>query len=110
MNGLQYTIIFVLALAAAISVFSFDKRGKTHKPLAAMVAYLTLIQMGALAIAAYMGADNLLDWLMIFGLAVQVGAILLAKGNISRVYSKSYCECCQTPPPPTHIFPFKRSK
>lgn len=110
MSNLQHTIIFVLALAAAISVFSFDKRGKTHKPLAAVVAYLTLIQMGALTIAAYMGADKLLDWLMILGLAVQVGAILLAKGNISRVYSRNDCECSQTPPPPTHIFPLKRSK
>lgn len=117
MNNLQYAIILVLALSAAASVFSFDKRGKSHKPIAAWVAYLTLIQMGSLALAAYMKADNLMNWLMIFGLAVQVGAILLAKGNISRVYSKSYCECCQTPPipkapplPHIHTFPFKKDK
>lgn len=97
MSSLQHTIILVLSLAAAVSVFAFDKRGKTHKRVAALVAYLTFVQMAALAVAAYMGADKLLEWLMILGLAVQVGAILLARGNISQVYNKSYCECCQDP-------------
>lgn len=86
MSNLQHTIIAVLAIAAAVRIFTFDKRGKTPKTLSAIIAYFTFLQMGSLAIAAYMKADVLLDWLMIFGLAVQVGAILLARGNISRVY------------------------
>lgn len=86
MNTLQYSIIGVLAVAAAISVLFFDKRGKTHKPLSSLIAYITFVQMAALAGAAYMQAQQLVVWLLIIGLAVYVGGILLARGNITKVF------------------------
>ena len=52
MTPLQYGIIGALATASAISVMFFDKRGKTHKPLASVIAYLIFLKMAALAGAA----------------------------------------------------------
>ena len=86
MNNLQLTIIGILSMAAALSILCFDKRGHQHKPLVAFIAYLTFLQMSALLICASVQAHQLLDWLLIFGLAIQVGTIILAGGNINKVY------------------------
>lgn len=85
MNNLQYTVIIALGGAAALSVMLFDKRGRTHKPLASLIAYLIFVQMSALVIAAYMQADILIEWLLILGLAVHTGSILLAGGNVTKI-------------------------
>ena len=87
MNNLQLTIIGILSMAAALSILCFDKRGRQHKPLVAFIAYLTFLQMSALLICACVQAHQLLDWLLIFGLAIQVGSIILAGGNINKAYS-----------------------
>lgn len=86
MSNLQLTIIGILSMAAALSILCFDKRGHQHKPLVAFIAYLTFLQMSALLICACAQAHQLLDWLLIFGLAIQVGTIILAGGNINKVY------------------------
>lgn len=87
MSTLQYSIIAVLAVAAAISVLFFDKRGRKHKPISSVIAYITFVQMAALAGAAYMQIQQLVVWFLILGLAVFVGGILLAKGNITKVFT-----------------------
>ena len=84
MTPLQYGIIGALATASAISVMFFDKRGKTHKPLASVIAYLIFLQMAALG-AAYLRADRLIVWLLILGLALYTGSILLARGNVTKI-------------------------
>ena len=85
MTPLQYGIIGALATASAISVMFFDKRGKTHKPLASVIAYLIFLQMAALAGAAHLRADRLIVWLLILGLALYTGSILLARGNVTKI-------------------------
>lgn len=87
MSNLQYSVIGVLALAAALSVLFFDKRGHAHKPVSAAVAYLTFIQMIALAGAAYLRHQAAAEWLLISGLAVYSGGILIARGNITKVFN-----------------------
>lgn len=85
MSTIQYGVIGALSAAAAISVLFFDKRGKTHKPLASFIAYLIFIQMSALCGAAYLRADRLIDWLLILGLALHTGSILMARGNVTKI-------------------------
>lgn len=87
MTVFQYSVVGALALSAALSVLFFDKRGRKHKPLAAFVAYITFVQMAALAAAAYMRHQVLVEWLMISGLSVYVGGILLARGNVTRIFT-----------------------
>lgn len=86
MNALQYTVIAALAITAALSVLLFDKRGKSHKPAVAFVAYLLFVQMMSLALAAALRADRLIIWLLILSLAVHTGSILMAGGNVSKVH------------------------
>lgn len=88
MTILQYTAIQALASAAALSILFFDKRGKSHKPLLALLAYLIFIQMGVLVVAATFKLDSLIIWLLIFTLSTQVGSILLARGNVSKMQQK----------------------
>ena len=78
MSNLQYAVIIALSLASAVSVFAFDKRGRTHKPLLSF-------KNGGLVIAAAVKADNLVLWLLILGLAVHTGCIVAAGGNIGRI-------------------------
>lgn len=85
MSNLQYAVIIALSLASAVSVFAFDKRGRTHKPLLSFAAFLMFVKNGGLVIAAAVKADNLVLWLLILGLAVHTGCIVAARGNIGRI-------------------------
>lgn len=110
MNKFQFIVIGTLALAAAARIMLFDKRGKTHKPLAALIAYLTFVQMAALALAAYMQAGELVMWLLIFALAVQVGAILLAGGNIVKIYRRDCPKVSGSLPTPQPVHTNQKAK
>ena len=85
MTATQFYIIAALAMAAAASILLFDRRGKTHKPAASIMAWIMFCQMGCLALAAIIHAGVLVEWFLIGGLAVHVLNIVLAKGNINSV-------------------------
>lgn len=86
MTPAQYTAVQVLSAAAALSVLFFDKRGRAHKPVIALTAYLIFVQMAALSIAAVARYEWLVDWLLILGLAVHTGNLLLARGNVGKIH------------------------
>ena len=43
MNTVQSAAVIALSLTAAIRIILFDTRGKTHKPLSAAIAYLSIV-------------------------------------------------------------------
>ena len=88
MTAIQYAAIQALAGAAALSILLFDKRGRTHKPLYALLAYLTFVQMTALVITAHFRLAELTDWLLVLPLAIYTGSILLAGGNVSKIHTR----------------------
>ncbi|MFV2029806.1 hypothetical protein [Neisseria sp. S1] len=85
MDILQYTIISTLGIAAGISILLFDGRGKRHRWVAALVAWLMFVLIAALVGAAMMRRESLVIWLLIFIFAANVGAILIARGNINKL-------------------------
>lgn len=88
MNTLQTTAIIALSLTAAMRIIMFDARGKTHKPLSAAIAYLSIVWFCSLALAAAFSIKSLTVWLLIFGLALHTGAALWSGGNISKIHPK----------------------
>jgi hypothetical protein len=88
MNTVQAAAVITLSLTAAARIVLFDTRGKTHKPLPAFIAWLTVVWLGSLAFAAAFSLYNLTCWLLIFGLALHTGAVLWSGGNISRIQPK----------------------
>lgn len=88
MSQTQTACIIILALAAAGRLLFFDKRGKTHKPVAALIAYVSIIWLGSLATAAVSRLHSLTVWLLIFGLALHTGSIIYTRGNISKINPK----------------------
>ena len=50
MNTVQTTAIIALSLTAAMRIIMFDARGKTHKPLSAAIAYLSIVWFCSLAL------------------------------------------------------------
>lgn len=95
MNTFQYTIITTLAIAAGASILFFDGRGKAHRTGASLAAWLMFILIGGLAIAALMRRQSLTEWLLIFIFALNVGTILIARGNINKLATR-----LNTPEPP----------
>lgn len=87
-DTLQTSAVIALSLTAAVRVLLFDTRQKTHKPLPALLAYLTVVWLGSLAFSAAFALHNLTCWLLIFGLALHTGAILWSGGNISSLHPK----------------------
>ena len=88
MTPIQSAAIQALAGVSAMTIVLFDKRGKSHKPLYAVLAYLIFVQMMALVLTAHFHLDALTDWLLIFTLAIQTGSILLAGGNVSKIHTR----------------------
>ncbi|MDK4564973.1 phage holin family protein [Kingella kingae] len=87
MTPMQYAAIQTLAGACALSILFFDKRGRAHKPIFAYLAYFTFLQMMSLVLAAHFKLNELLEWLLIFTLALQTGSVLLAGGNIGKIHA-----------------------
>lgn len=85
MNSLQTTAIIALSMVAAARILLFDKRGKTHKPAQALIAYLMFVWLLGLVVAVLFKLYSLAVWGLIFGLAIHTGSILLAGGNISKI-------------------------
>ena len=88
MNTVQTTAIIALSLTAALRIIMFDARGKTHKPLSAAIAYLSIVWFCSLALAAAFAIESLTTWLLIFGLALHTGAVLWSGGNVSKINPK----------------------
>lgn len=88
MNTVQTTAIIALSLTAALRIIMFDTRGKTHKPLSAAIAYLSIVWFCSLALAAAFAIESLTTWLLIFGLALHTGAVLWSGGNVSKINPK----------------------
>lgn len=84
-DALQTAAVISLSLTGAARVLLFDTRQKTHKPLPALIAYLTVVWLGSLAFSAAFALHDLTVWLLVFGLALHTGAILWSGGNISRL-------------------------
>lgn len=85
MNTLQYTIITTLGIAACASILLFDGRGKAHRRAPSCIAWLMFVLTGALVGAAMMQKELLVVWLLIFVFAVNVGAVLMARGNVNKL-------------------------
>lgn len=88
MNTVQSAAVIALSLTAAVRIILFDTRGKTHKPLSAAIAYLSIVWFCSLALAAAFSIKSLTIWLLIFGLALHTGAVLWSGGNISKIHPK----------------------
>lgn len=88
MNTVQTTAIIALSLTSALRIIIFDARGKTHKPLSAAIAYLSIVWFCSLALAAAFAIESLTTWLLIFGLALHTGAVLWSGGNVSKINPK----------------------
>ncbi|ADO31472.1 phage holin family protein [Neisseria meningitidis] len=89
-DALQTAAVISLSLTGAARVLLFDTRQKTHKPLPALIAYLTVVWLGSLAFSAAFALHNLTAWLLVFGLALHTGAILWSGGNISRLHPSAH--------------------
>lgn len=82
MNTVQSAAVIALSLTAAIRIILFDTRGKTHKPLSAAIAYLSIVWFCSLALAAAFSIKSLTIWLLIFGLALHTGAVLWSASRL----------------------------
>lgn len=85
MNTIQYAIITTLGIATCASILFFDGRGKSHRPAASFAAWLMFILTGALVGAAMMQQERIVVWLLIFIFALNVGAVLMARGNVNKL-------------------------
>ena len=88
MNAVQTAAVIALSLTAAVRIIMFDARGKTHKPLSACIAYLSIVWLCSLALSAAFAMQNLTCWLLIFGLALHTGAVLWSGGNVSKIHPR----------------------
>lgn len=88
MNAVQTAAVIALSLTAAVRIIMFDARGKTHKPLSACIAYLSIVWLCSLALSAAFAMQNLTCWLLIFGLAMHTGAVLWSGGNVSKIHPR----------------------
>lgn len=111
MNPHQYTIITTLAIAAGASILFFDGSGKAHRPGASLTAWLMFILVCALAGAAIMRRQTLTEWLLIFIFALNVGTILIARGNINKLATRlKKTEAAPKRPAKPHIRPNRQNQ
>ncbi|WP_195690051.1 MULTISPECIES: phage holin family protein [Neisseria] len=97
MSNIQYIAIITLAATGALRVMLFDARGKTRKPVSVWLAYFTVLWLLGLVVAAVFKLADVAVWLLIFGLALHTGALIKARGNLSRLHP---FEHKPTPPQP----------
>lgn len=92
-------LLSVFACAAAISLFGFNKHGHTHKPIAALFAWLYFIAFASLAIVAWLGLSELIMWLLLAIVALNALSLWCQKGNVTELFKR---------PPPLPNWPKRR--
>lgn len=85
MTPLQRAIIVSSAIAAAISIMFFNRDGRAHKVTVSVMAWLLFCEMACLTVAAIVGQDNLLRWLLVASLFMHSLNIVFAKGNVNQI-------------------------
>ncbi len=81
-------LLSVFAGAAAISLFAFDKYGHSHKPIAALLAWLYFIGFTTLAIVALLGPTDLIKWLLLAIVALNALSLWCQKGNVTQLFKQ----------------------